>query len=133
MFDSWVCLSVSKGPGVIDEQIKAVMKRAACSLHRDKKDRKLFTSDICSGLIETAWKSATLGAQTGIIFHIEVENDDGLWQVNFMMNTKDLERGAAIIDELGDASMEGEWRESPTDFPVPELYHFKDLSSHHRN
>lgn len=135
MFDSWTIVGVSEGPGLIPQDVSFALKLAACRLFKEKRNKLLFQSEICSGLIETEWDSKRLGSISGMLFHVEVDAEKGTWQVNFLMNPADLERGAERLEDPDDENFE--WLSRPSDeryrLPVAELYKFKDLSSRSRN
>lgn len=129
MYDSWTCLTVEKGPGMLTDGIRAALKRAACTLHRRKRDKMLFESEECDGIIETAWDSHLVGALSGILFRTQLTSEDGDFQVNFLLNTGDLERGALLLGDDTEGSEDGVWTNHPERFPVEALYQFYDLSS----
>lgn len=128
MADSWSCLAVEKGPGMLDEVILAALKKAACTLSHKGLDAMTFREKVCEGRIETDWKSFDLGSRGGIIFRTEVEAGDASFKVNFLLNRADLDRGEEVIRAFED----GTYRPIANfgrRFPVPELYDFTDLRS----
>ena len=125
-WDSWSCLMVEKGPGIIDDDTRATLKAAACNLHLQRIDRMVITSDVCGGIIQTNWDSHTVGGRSGVLFRCQIERDAGDFFVNFLLNTNDLEAGAEIIREMEERGF-GRWDTSQERFPVPELYKFSDL------
>ncbi len=117
---------VKKGPGVIDDHIRAVLKAAACNLHLQRIDRMVITSDVCGGIIQTHWDTHAVGGRSGVLFKCQVERDGGDFFVNFLLSTSDLEAGANIIREMEEQGF-GRWDTVQERFPVPELYKFHDL------
>ena len=45
MADSWTCLMVNKGPGMLNEITKESLIRAACMLACENSDKSLFEDD----------------------------------------------------------------------------------------
>lgn len=133
-FDSWTCISVEKGGGVIPEELKCAIKMAACQLHLEKRQNLLFESTFCSGYITTSWESVRLGGCSGILFSAELDSDIDEtmlnWRINFLLNTRDLEQGAKLLEQ-------GEYEDTDLTFttelpfrlPVDQLYAFNDLRS----
>lgn len=130
-YDSWSCLMVENGPGIIDDEIRSALKAAACNLHLQRVERMKISSDICGGIIQTKWDSYSVGGRSGILFRTQVERDEGDYFVNFLLSTADLEAGADIIREMEEGL--GSWNASEDPFPVPALYHFRDLSARSLN
>ena len=131
MYDSWTCVMVKNGPGLIDEDVKCAIKMAACDLFQRKIERNKLRNDVCEGYIQTEWKSRAVGARSGILFHAHITADDGDYQVNFLLSEDDLERGAEFvrdIEERQESTLRGNFR-----VPVEELYVFKDLRKHKLN
>lgn len=125
-WDSWTCLMVEKGPGLIDDETRTVLKAAACNLHLQRIDRMVITSDICGGIIQTNWDTRMVGGRSGVLFRCQVERDTGDFLVNFLLSTGDLEAGADIIRQMEECGYV-RWDTSQERFPVPELYKFEDL------
>ena len=124
--DSWTCLMVEKGPGMISDDVRAALKMAACDLHRKKWDRMHIVSDVCDGIIETAWDTHMVGSRSGVLFRTQIGSEAGEYHVNFLLNTEDLERGAEVLREMEERG-EQVWGTSPAPFPCPALYRFYDL------
>lgn len=126
-YDSWTCLLVQKGPGMVPDDVCAVLKYAACDLHRQRKAAMVIKSDVCDGFIETDGKSFAVGGRTGILFRAKVEGEEGEYMVNFLLNEHDLERGAAALRRLVE---EGKLVYNASDSPIPcsELYRFRNLN-----
>ena len=126
--DSWVCVTVEKGPGLITDEVRTVLKMAACDLHLKRWDRMHIISDMCAGLIQTKWETHSLGGASGVLFRAQVERDEGDYQVNFLLNERDLKRGARFLREIEEEPA-GNWEQIPQEFevPIPELYRFYDL------
>lgn len=99
MADSWSCVTVEKGPGLLDDAICAALKKAACALSLKGLDAMIFKEKICEGRIETEWKSFSFGTRNGILFRTEVDADGASFRVNFLLNRQDLERGEEVIRE----------------------------------
>ncbi len=122
-YDSWTCLMVEKGPAMITGEVRSALKFAACDLHYKKWDSmRIVGNDACDGLIETDWKSYTVGARSGILFRAQLSAESG----DFLFNQKDLDRGAEVIREMEERKGE-DWRTAEGRIPVPELYQFDDL------
>lgn len=128
-WDSWSCLMVENGPGMIDDETRATLKAAACNLHLQSIDRMTISSDVCGGIIQTNWDKHSVGSRSGVLFRCQVEHDEGDFFVNFLLHTRDLEAGAEIIREMEERGFD-RWDESHEKFPVPELYKFYDLRKH---
>ena len=127
MSDSWSCLLVNKGPGLLPEKVSLVLKIAACDLHRQKWDTMRLSNDIAIGIISTEWNTYSVGGRSGVLFRAHVDCESGTdYQVNFLLSERDLEHGAKILQEREERGEIG-WQESRTPFPIPELYQFKDL------
>jgi hypothetical protein len=127
MRDSWSCLSVENGPGLLSDIVRNSLKVAACDLHLKKWGEMRIESDVISGVIKTEWNTHSVGGQSGVLFRAQIDCEDGTdYKVNFLFNEDDLKQGAEIIRQV--AESEGSnWEDSPTRFPVPELYQFYDL------
>jgi hypothetical protein len=125
-YDSWTCLMVEKGPGMISDDVRAALKMAACDLHLKKWDRMHIVSDTCDGIIETAWDTHLVGTRSGVLFRTQIGSEDGEYMVNFLLSTDDLERGAEVLREMEERG-ESVWGRAPTPFPCPALYRFHDL------
>ncbi len=125
MHDSWTCIMVENGPGLLPEEVKLSLKVAACELHLRGLDEMLLSDDHCMGLIKTSWNTVSYGNRSGILFKSSVESETGEYRVNFLLNRIDLETGSALIRRL---------KEDPTvvltgkgRLPIDELYQFEDL------
>ena len=100
-YDSWSCLMVQNGPGVIPDAIRTTLKAAACGLKLQGKDTSLIENDACSGIISTGWKVHSVGSVSGVLFRSQFDFEEALdCKVNFLLSTKDLERGVQIIREM---------------------------------
>lgn len=127
MYDSWTCLNVEKGPGMISDEVRNVLKAAACDLHLKRCDEMRIENDFVSGIIKTEWDTHIVGSRSGVLFRAQVDCEDGIdYQVNFLFHEKDLERGAEIIRQMEEHG-DGDWIEDSTHIPCPELYRFHDL------
>lgn len=125
-YDSWTCLMVEKGPGMITDEVRSALKMAACDLHFKKWERMHIVSDVCDGIIETAWETHTVGTRSGVLFRTQIGSEQGEYMVNFLLNTDDLERGAEVLREMEEQG-EKPWGTSAGRFPCPALYRFHDL------
>ena len=129
--DSWSCVLVSKGMGLLQDDVRTVLKAASCTMHLDKLDRMVVTHDLCNAIVQTEWKVYSIGSRSGVLFRAHVEAQGGECQVNFLLHTKDLEAGAAFIRTLEEKKVV--WRRSLQDVPVPALYEFADLRKHRQH
>ncbi len=126
MYDSWTCLAVVRGPGVLPDNVILVLKMAACDLQRRQQERMTILNDVCEGVIETEWKTFSVNTRSGVLFKTEIESDKGKYWVNFLLSKSDLERGAEILRERFDEGSEIGINQ-PEPFPVAELYEFADM------
>lgn len=127
-FDSWTCLAVPKGGGVIPDELIHVAKMAACKLHLEKKNNLLFESPLCNGYISTSWEDHRIGSRSGIFFSIQASMEDMEWQINFLLHTREIEHGATLLEkgeELDPDDYIG--IQLPYRIPVERLYQFGDL------
>ena len=118
---------VEDGPGMLDDDVRAALKMAACDLSLKKWDQMHIVNDVCDGLIKTAWDSHVVGARSGILFRAQVATEAGDYRVNFLLSEDDLKRGADIIREFEERGA-GVWGKSGSPFPCPALYEFYDLT-----
>ncbi len=127
MYDSWTCVAVEKGPGVLPDPVRTALRNAACDLYLKKWDRMHLRGDLLEGIIQTAWTTHLIGTRSGVLFRAHVDCEDGTdYMVNFLLHERDLERGADIIRQHEEGAAE-EWHNAPGGFPVPELYEFHNL------
>ena len=124
--NSWTCLMVEKGPGIISDEVANALMIAACDLYLKKWDTMHIVSDVCEGIIETSWNTQMVGIRSGILFRTEIVSDTGPYQVNFLLSIEDLERGAEALREMEERSGIP-WGFSTETYPIPELYEFHDL------
>jgi hypothetical protein len=118
---------VEKGPGMIDDEVRSVLKMAACHLHLKRWDRMNITSDVCEGIITTKWNTYAVGSRSGVLFRSQVKDESGKdYFVNFLLNEDDLRRGAEVIREMEERG-DGDWVTGDGRIPVEELYRFYDL------
>jgi hypothetical protein len=125
-------LAVKKGPGIISEDVLASLKLAACELAYNKIDRTSINTDFCEGVIQTEWKSRSVGGFAGVLFNAQIFGEGEDYFVNFLLNETDLARGADIIREIHDGN-KGNWGISLERIPVEELYEFRNLRRHKLN
>ena len=130
MYDSWTCLMVEKGPGVLEDDVRDALKLAACELAYQKIDRMNMVNDVCDGIIQTEWKTHNVGSRSGVLFRAQITEDTGDYFVNFLLNEDDLKRGADIIRETREREGGNGWEMSNERIPVPELYEFRNLRKH---
>jgi hypothetical protein len=125
--DSWNCLLVEEGPGILSDEVCLSLKIAACELHLGKVDKKLIDTGVCNGIIQTQWETRMVGAHSGVLFRAQVTDEtvDG-YKVNFLLNTEDLKTGAALLRKLKDGR-DLPWTSGAGRLPCPELYEFRDL------
>jgi hypothetical protein len=127
MHDSWTCLTVEKGPGIISDEVRNVLKAAACDLHLKRWDQMPLENDLLTGIIKTEWNTYRVGGRSGVLFRAQVDCEDGTdYRINFLFNERDLERGAEIIRHMKEGD-ESRWSENSVRIPIPELYQFYDL------
>lgn len=127
-WDSWSCLMVQMGPGILPDAVCAELKKGACELHLKKRDRMPLVGGLCDGVIQTDWSTRLLGIRSGVLFRSQFDWEGGGCKANFLLSTDDLERGAEVLREMME-HQGGGWVESPEPFPVRELYQFYDLRS----
>lgn len=128
MSDSWTCLMVEKGPGLLDDTVCAALRKAACRLSLEGFDSMRFQETACEGAIETSWKTHSVGSRGGILFRSQVDADAGSYRVNFLLSAADLKRGEEILRRYEEGATD-RWTKGRGRVPVPELYDFSDLSS----
>ncbi len=118
---------VKNGPGMLADEVCAVLKYAACDLYRQQNGTMVIKSDLCDGFIETDGTSCSVGGRTGTLFRAKVEVEDGEYLVNFLLNEKDLAQGADTLRRLIEDGRLGRGEDMGR-IPCDELYHFHDLS-----
>lgn len=129
MRDSWSCLSVEKGPGMVSDEVRNALISAACDLHLKKWDETRIENEIISGIIKTEWKTYVVGGRSGVLFRAQVDCEDGNdYQINFLFHEDDLKRGAEVIRQMEKERGEA-WDDIPAPIPCSELYRFEDLRS----
>lgn len=126
MYDSWTCLMVDKGPGVLDEEVCDTLRIAACDLHLHRFDRMKITGGTCEGVIQTEWTTHVVGSRSGVLFRAQIFVEDGDYFVNFLLHENDLTRGADVLRKMRENG-DGAWVRIPGMIPVQELYEFKNL------
>jgi hypothetical protein len=128
--DSWTCLMVQKGPGMLDDEIRLALKKAACCLSLASMDAMRIRETGCEGHIETEWRSYTVGGRSGILFRCAIETGarGGEFRVNFLLNRSDLERGREILERY-EAGESDSWERGTAAIPLPQLYDFSDLNN----
>ena len=126
--DSWSCVLVGKGMGVVSDDVRNVLKATSCKMHMDKLDRMVVKHDRCNVIVQTLWETYSVGSRSGVLFKSHVEVDGGECQVNFLLHTKDLEAGAAFLRRLEEENVP--LGAAPGELPIPALYEFADLRKH---
>jgi hypothetical protein len=125
--DSWTILFVDKGPGMIEDSVKDALKMSACLLQVKRVDRMRISTSVCTGVIETEWKTYVVGGRSGVLFSAQVDSDKGEYQVNFLLNEDDLQRGGEVIKEMEEGRGKLRYATRMGKLPVDELYKFHDL------
>jgi hypothetical protein len=129
MSDSWSCLMVEKGPGLIEDDVRAALKMEACRLSLEKIDRRKMSNSVCDGIIQTEWTTHVVGGRAGVLFRAQITEETGDYQINFLLNEDDLKRGTDFLRQMKEE--EGRrWGEASERFPDPDLYVFYDLRRH---
>lgn len=126
-YDSWTCLMVEKGPSMLNDDVRAALKMAACDLHLKRWERMHIVNDVCDGIIQTNWTTHVVGARSGVLFRAHIDSGTGEYKVNFLLGTTDLERGAELIRQREERG-EGVWKSSEGRIPCDALYEFYDLA-----
>jgi hypothetical protein len=128
MFNSWTCMMVSKGPGLVSEEIRNHLQLAAADLTLRKWDRMKIVGNKspCEGIIETDWKHHLIGTRGGILFRSQVEGENGEYFINFLLSEEDLKEGAKTLQKQYEENG-FDWQASREPFPLAELYEFRDL------
>jgi hypothetical protein len=125
MHDTWTCLMVENGPGILPAPVRKALQIAACQLHLDKFDRNRISDDACEGVIQTEWKTHNVGGRSGVFFRAQVFAESGDYFVNFLLNETELERGADAIRDMRERG--GIWIGSQGRPPIDELGEFRDI------
>lgn len=128
MADSWTCIMVEKGPGILPEDVKLSLKVAACELHLKGLDQMLISDKHCMGLIKTEWKTILYGERSGVLFKSQIDSEAGTYHVNFLLNRTDLETGGELIRRLKEDPMIAFM--GTGHLPIEELHQFEDLHLH---
>ncbi len=100
MWDSWTCVTIDKGPGVLPDELRTALKIAACEMYDDRKPLLRFDHTLGAGEIDTEWLHRMVGNRGGILFRARIETDDGEYQVQFLVNSDDLKRGAKRLKKV---------------------------------
>ncbi len=131
--DSWICLMVKGGPGLVPEDVKRTLKMAACDLKLKDLPVTFQTGETCKVEVTTKWVRHTVGTCTGFLFYGEVhEGRKKSYRVNFLLNAANLREGARILKDMIAAGEDGEAFTVTGKLPVDELYRFDDLGGHTR-
>lgn len=129
MHDSWVCLSVERGPNLLPQEVIDGLRRAACTLYAKRFDQMHIDDELMRGSIETEWRSHLIGTRSGILFRARIDCTKGEdYRVNFLYSEDDLKRGAECMLEEGIES--GTPIFTTARLPVDELYEFPGPVNH---
>jgi hypothetical protein len=130
MYDSWTCVMIDKGPGVLEDDVRDSLKLSACELAVNKLDRMQMSTPVCDGVIQTEWKSHNIGSRSGILFRAQITSESGDYKVNFLLSEDDLKRGAKILRASRKQNKKSaqRWEHTTGTLPLEELYDFRDLS-----
>lgn len=124
--DSWTCLLVENGTGVIDNRVRNALKCAACELYLRKWEKMHILNDVIDGIITTVWSTHLVGTRSGVLFRTEFDSEGTQnYKVNFLMSEEDLGRGADLLKQFEETP--GGWESTPVRVPVEALYQFNDL------
>ncbi len=123
--DSWSCVMVDKGPGMIDETTRTALKAAACHLHLQRVERMPVKGKGFDGVVTTEWKTYTLGTTSGVLFRSQIFSVSGDYFVNFLLNRRDLETGSEILRQIEES--EPQWQRGEEAVPIEDLYRFTNL------
>ena len=127
MDDSWTCLMVQNGPGILPDDVRTALKIAACQMNLSKKDRISISNDVCVCVVETEWDTYGVGSRSGVLFRAQITTDTsgGDFKVNFLLNREDLKRGAKLLRAYEEGKISSHLADGP--IPVEVLYEFHDL------
>lgn len=131
-YDSWTCLMVQNGPGMLPDEVRAELKLFACRMQHGHTDEMYMRGKHCNGLLKTDWGSFSVGSRSGILFKAHFDWKGGECQVNFLLGEEDLLAGARLIEEALERGDDGTWEMIDGTIPVPELYKFLDLGQHRK-
>jgi hypothetical protein len=130
MSNSWTCLMVEKGPGIISDDVRAELTIVACAMSKGRVERQKVNGNYCGGVMTSEWSSHSIGGRSGILFRAQLDGHDGEdYKVNFLLSEDDLKRGVKKLEkrlkenDLG----KGNWISGEGKIPIPELYDFYDL------
>ena len=129
-FDSWTCLMVKNGPGMLPDDVCAELRLFACKMQQGHASEMYMRGKHCSGPLKTDWDSFSVGSRSGILFRAHFDWKVGECQVNFLLGEDDLRAGARLIEEAMEKGSDGAWEMIDGTIPVPELYKFLDLGKH---
>ncbi len=103
MFNSWTCVGVEDGPGLISEDVRRQLMREACALHLRGKERAIIKGPSFTGIIIDTGKSCSIGARAGNLFRAHINHTEtGDSKINFLLSDEDLEKGAKTLKVLED-------------------------------
>ena len=90
MNDGIFCLMISGGS--LTDEVRTLLYRAACEMHRKGQERKSVKSSDCEALVQTKFQFAMLGSIYGTKFTADVETQAGKTRVHYIVQSTDLER-----------------------------------------
>ncbi len=100
-FGSFNCLSTTKGPGPLDQVHRLIVIRTACFMYKDRSGRQGFSTSICEGYVQTEWRAYQIGLHFGTVFKAYVHNEQGAYELSFLLSEEDLIHGlASFTSEL---------------------------------
>lgn len=126
MNDTWTCIMIGNVPEVIPERVRTALMVGACDLHSKQWSHMYLMNDDVGGLIKTEGAVRKVGTAYGLLFHAEVEGQDGtLCKINFLLNAHEMHRRAMSPGEIVGCAESTE--ETSILAEVPELYEFYDI------
>lgn len=115
------------GKGLLADEVRNVLKIAACNLYLKQKGRMRISNMVCDGVIQTEGKSFFVAPGfSGILFKAQVDTGQGEFKVNFLLNEEHLDTGAEIIRRFEEE--EFGWEVSKRRTLPPFMTQFEDLS-----
>lgn len=100
MWDSWTCITIDKGPGVLPDELRSALKIAACEMYDERKPLLRFKHALGAGEIDTEWLHRMVGNRGGILFCARIDAEEGEYHVQFLVNLDDLKRGAKRLKKV---------------------------------
>mgnify|MGYP000735797351 CR=1 FL=1 len=97
LFHSFNCLSLIKGPAILEDAVRLVAIEAACALYPKRLTFSRFQSSSCQGRIKTDWRGYQVGRVYGVTFRTDIEHRDGDFDFRFLLSQEDLEQGVEFF------------------------------------